>query len=152
MPKTIRQPSVAIVQFITFQLAADTMNWNEPIPQFDTRYPNVLERCILTPFQRFNQRSLYQGLAGKGAMLFYLLVKNHPFQNGNKRIAVTTLFVFLAMNDKWLKVDKTKLYNVALWVAESPPEAMTETVSYLEKFIKKNTVEAVVVEKDRLLK
>ena len=152
MPKAIRQPSVDIVQFIAFQLAADTMNWNEPIPQFETRYPNVLERCIITPFQKFNQRSLYQGLAGKGAILFYLLIKNHPFQNGNKRIAVTTLFVFLAMNDKWLRVDKTKLYNVALWVAESPPEAMTETVSYLEKFIKKNIINVEILTEDGLLR
>lgn len=141
MAKNIRQISVEQIQYIAHRLATETMNWNEPIPQFETRYPNVLERCIMTPFQKFNKKLLYRGLTGKAAILFYLLIKNHPFQNGNKRIAVTTLLIFLLQNNKWLELDGTTLYNNALWVASSPPEAKNETVSYLEGFIKKNLVD-----------
>jgi len=64
------------------------------------------------------------------------MIKNHPFQNGNKRIAITALFTFLHKNKKWLKVDNKELYNFAVWVAESPPKLKTETVLAIEHFLK----------------
>jgi len=66
------------------------------------------------------------------------LIKNHPFQNGNKRIAVTSLLVFLYLNKKWLKVDPVQLYNFAKWVAQSPPELRDEVLLAINKFINKN--------------
>ena len=92
------------VEFVAFTLARETLSFNEPIPDFSTRYPNILESCLAAPFQSFSRKSLYSTLYLKAAVLFYLMIKNHPFQNGNKRIAMTTLFVFLHMNKKWLKV------------------------------------------------
>ncbi len=112
------------------------MEWNEPIPDFRTRFPNILESCLATPFSSFGGKSAYQGITGKAAMLFYLMIKNHPFQNGNKRIAMTTLMYFLHKNNKWLKIDNQELYNFAKWVAESNPKVKTETVKATEKFIK----------------
>jgi death-on-curing family protein len=64
------------------------------------------------------------------------MIKNHPFQNGNKRIAMTTLFVFLYKNRKWLKVDTQELYNFTVWIAQSPPKVKKETVQAIEKFLK----------------
>lgn len=124
------------VEYISFRLAKETMSFNEPIPDFATRFPNVLESCVAVPFQAFSKKPLYKGLASKAAILFYLMVKNHPFQNGNKRIAMATLFVFLYMNRKWLKVDTKELYNFAIWVAQSPPRLKKETVMAADKFIK----------------
>lgn len=124
------------VEYIAFELARKFMAYNEPIPDFSSRFPNVLESCLAVPFQTFSQKSFYQGLAGKGAILFYLMVKNHPFQNGNKRIATTTLFYFLHKNKKWLKVDNQELYNFAKWIAESNPKLKDETLKAIEKFIK----------------
>src|SRR4030042_3772853 len=86
--------------------------------------------------QGFSGKSLYHGLIAKAAILFYLMVKNHPFQNGNKRIAMTTLFVLLHKNKKWLKVDNQELYNFAIWIAASPARLKDETVKAVEKFIK----------------
>ena len=68
------------------------------------------------------------------------MIKNHPFQNGNKRIAMTTLFYILYKNKKWMKVDTQTLYNFAIWVAESPSNAKEEVVQYIQKFIKKYMV------------
>ncbi len=112
------------------------MTWHEPIPDFGTRYPDILERCLVAPFQTFSQKRLYKGLLPKAAILFYLMIKNHPFQNGNKRIAVATLFYFLYKNKKWLKIDNQELYNFAKWVAESNAKLNNETVQAIEKFIK----------------
>ena len=113
----IRALTVEAIKYLAHRLATDTMTWDESIPPFETRYPNVLESCLQTPFQKFGKKFLYPGLKSKAAILFYLLIKNHPFQNGNKRIAVTTLFVFLSINKKWIKVDNQELYNFAVWVA-----------------------------------
>lgn len=136
----IKSLSVKEVEYIAFRLAKKQMTYDEPIPDFATRYPNILESCLVVPFQKYTRRSLYKGLSGKAAILFYLMVKNHPFQNGNKRIAMTTLMVFLYKNSKWLKVDNKELYNFAMWVAQSPPASKEETVKATEKFINSHLV------------
>ncbi len=124
------------IEFIVHRLAKETMEWDEKIPDFSTRYENVLESCLIVPFQTFGGKTLYKGLVEKAGMLFYLMVKNHPFKNGNKRIAMTTLFYFLYKNKKWLKVDNRELYNFAKWVAESNSKLRRETVAAVQKFIK----------------
>lgn len=128
--------SVVEIEKIAHRLAKTFLEYNEPIPDFATRNPNILESCLAVPFQTFAKQSLYNGLTEKAGVLFYVMVKNHPFKNGNKRIAMTTLLVFLYMNDKWLRVDETELYNFAKWVAESNPRLKDETVKAIEKFIK----------------
>ncbi len=127
--------TIAEVEYVAHRLAKQLMAGDEPIPDFGTRYPHALESCLAVPFQKFSGRVAYQGLVGKAAILFYLMVKNHPFQNGNKRIAVVTLLMFLYKNHKWLKVDSQELYNFAKWVAASNPKLKTETVRAVEKFI-----------------
>lgn len=124
------------VEYLAFALARKHLSFNEPIPDFSTRFPNVLESCLAVPFQSFSGRSLYRGLLAKAGILFYLMIKNHPFQNGNKRIAMTTLMVFLYLNDKWLIVDAQELYNFTIWVTISPASSKDETVKAIEKFLK----------------
>lgn len=131
----LRRLSIADVEYVAYRLAQETMSWSEPIPDFSTRYSNALERCIDAPFQSFGGNQLYPGLLKKASILFYLMVKNHPFQNGNKRIAMATLFYFLFQNKKWLKVDDYELYNFARWVAESNPKLMTDTTNAIETFL-----------------
>ena len=138
----VKKISINIIKDIAHWLTVETMSWDEPIPRFETRYPNVLESCINTPFQKFDKKYLYKGLVGKAAVLFYLMIKNHPFQNGNKRIAITTLFVFLDLNKKWLRVDKTELYNFAVWVSASSPKFKDELIAAIQKFISSFVVDS----------
>ncbi|MEK7503596.1 MAG: Fic family protein [Patescibacteria group bacterium] len=133
--------SIAEVEYTAFRLAKELMSYNEPIPDFTTRFPNILESCLMAPFQTFERKSAYQGFIGKAAILFYLMIKNHPFQNGNKRIAITTLFLFLHKNKKWLRLDNKELYNFAVWVAESPAKLKRESVMAIEQFIKNYIVD-----------
>lgn len=151
MAKELKNISIAIIKEVAHSLAKQTMNWDEPIPPFETRSPHILESCVATPFQKFNKHYLYSGLSGKAATLFYLLVKNHPFQNGNKRVAITTLMVFLYLNGKWIVADNTEVYNFAVWVAQSPPEAKNEVITYIQKFINKKLVKASAITKKRNL-
>ncbi|OHA27921.1 MAG: hypothetical protein A3C08_00290 [Candidatus Taylorbacteria bacterium RIFCSPHIGHO2_02_FULL_47_18] len=127
--------SITEVEYVAHTLAKEWMTWNEPIPEFKTRNPNILESCLIAPFQKFDKKYLYQGLIEKSSVLFYFLIKNHPFQNGNKRIAVTTLLYFLYKNEKWLHVSNQELYNFAKWVAESNAYVKDATVDAVKKFI-----------------
>jgi death on curing protein len=130
--------SLQDVELVAHALARELLAWNEPIPPFATRYPEKLESCLATIRQTFGGRDLYPTLVDKAAILFYLLIKDHPFQNGNKRMAVTTLLVFLYRNDKWLRVDTQALYNFSKWVASSPPELKDATVKGVTDFINRN--------------
>lgn len=129
--------SVQEIEELSFRLAKAKLEYGEPIPEFSTRYPNVLESCLLVPFQKFEETNLYSGLIEKASILFYLMIKNHPFRNGNKRIAMTTLFLFLWKNNKWLRLDNQELYNFALWVAQSPSDLKEDTVSAINRFLSK---------------
>ncbi len=128
--------SIVEVEYIAYSLARETMSWSEPIPEFNSRFPRILESCVATPFQTFDGKFLYQGLISKAAILLYLMIKNHPFQNGNKRIAIVTLFYFLYKNRRWVHVDNQEIYNFAKWVAASNPKLKLETVAAIRKFIK----------------
>jgi death-on-curing protein len=125
------------VEFLAYELAREMLTFDEPIPGFGTRFPGILESCLAVPFQKFSGKSLYGSLTAKAAILFYLMIKNHPFQNGNKRVAMTTLTVFLFINSKWLNVSSRELYNLTVWVAQSPPAVKNETVAAIEAFLKK---------------
>jgi death-on-curing family protein len=136
----IRQLSLKEVEYTAFEMARKHMTWDEPIPDFKTRYPNVLESCVATPFQAFSKKPLYKKLIGKGAMLFYLMIKNHPFENGNKRIAVMTLLVFLYLNHKWLRVSNDELYKFAVGIASGSAKLKDDQIKHIENFIKENLI------------
>lgn len=133
--------TVKEVEYIAFRLAKEMLSFYETIPDFVTRFPNRLESCLATPFQSFSRRSLYSSFLSKASILFYLMIKNHPFQNGNKRIAMTTLFVYLYKNRKWIEVDSQELYNFTVWIAQSPPRLKDEVVKAIEKFLKLHVVD-----------
>lgn len=132
--------SVKEVEYTAFRLAKKLMTWDEPIPDFGTRFPNALESCLGAPFQTFGG-ALYKRLAGKAAALFYLLIKNHPFENGNKRIAIMTVLVFLAKNNKWLSVSNEGLYRIAVRVAESDAKEKDKYMKILESFFKETVID-----------
>ena len=128
------------VEHITLQLAKEMLSYDEPIPDFSSRFPNILESCIATPFMSFNKKLLYPGLILKAYMLFYLMIKNHPFQNGNKRIAIATLLVFLYKNNKWIKSEINEFYDFTIWIAKSPAKLKNDVLKAIENFIRRHTV------------
>lgn len=127
-------------EYLAHSLAQKLLAFDEPIPDFSIRYPDKLESCIRAPFQTFDGKDVYKGLIDKASILFYLMMKNHPFQNGNKRVAVTTLLVFLLDNKKWISVHPQDLYEFSVWVAESKPETKDGVVLAIKGFINKYIV------------
>lgn len=132
--------TVEEVQYVAHRLAQALMEWDEPIPAFETRRGHLLESCLQAPFQQISGKFLYPDHRHRAAMLFYFMIKNHPFQNGNKRIAVVTLLHFLSKNDQWLRVDNQELYNFAKWVAESNSMLKDATIEAIQKFLELYTI------------
>ncbi len=139
-----RSITVAEIEYVAFSLARELLIWDEPIPDFGSRFPNILESCIQTPFGRFNRKDLYRGMVGKASILFYLLIKNHPFQNGNKRIAVMSLLYFLSKNDKWIRMSNINLYNLAKEIAASKPTERESVIVRIQKVVKEHLTDAKV--------
>ena len=73
----------------------------------------LLESAVVGCRQTFGGDDLYPSLEDKAAALFNGLLKNHPFVDGNKRTAVTTLGVFLQLNGVILDLNP---HELAQWV------------------------------------
>lgn len=84
-------------------------------------------------YQCFAGKALYPSIEEKAAVLLYLIVKNHSFIDGNKRIAAAIFLYFLNVNgilyrrNKTTLIDGNTLAAITLMIAESKPGEM-ETV------------------------
>lgn len=127
-------------EFLCFDLTREMMEFNEPIPDYETRDDFLLQSALASPRHTFDNELLYPTLIEQAAILFYSVIKNHPFKNGNKRIGVMALLVFLSINQKWLSLHPIVLYKVATEVSESITAQKDETLKKLEGILKNNLI------------
>lgn len=140
----LRPLTLTEAEFIAHRLVIELMNYDdEPMPPFDTRSPGVLESCLNEPFQTFDGKYLHKTFAKKAAVLFYLVIKNHGFENGNKRMAVALIGAFFYINKRWVDVSPVELYDIACEVAKSRPKEVEVWQSSLEKFFKEHTTNPI---------
>ncbi|MDZ7269571.1 MAG: type II toxin-antitoxin system death-on-curing family toxin [candidate division KSB1 bacterium] len=79
-----------------------------------------LEASIAAPIQNVFGTELYPDLWSKAAVLFFLLIKNHPFTDGNKRTALYALLRFLEVNGFTISgISNDELYQFTIDVASS---------------------------------
>ena len=78
-----------------------------------------LEASLAAPRQTMFGEELYPDVFSKAAILFYLLIKNHPFLDGNKRTAFLALMRFLNLNGYTLSAANDELYQFTIDVASS---------------------------------
>lgn len=83
------------------------------------RDEGLLDSALSAPFQSFDSTDVYPSLQQKAARLCFGLVKNHSFVDGNKRIGVHVMLVFLALNGVELSYTQTELSDIILQVAAS---------------------------------
>ena len=96
---------------------------------------NSFDSSINQIYQTFDGIELYPTLEEKAAMLLYLIVKNHSFTDGNKRIGASCFLYFLDRNNMLFREDKpiidnATLFSLTLLIAVSKPEEM-ETVKQI---------------------
>jgi len=86
-----------------------------------------LESIIKNLYQTFDKKELYKTIEEKAAHLLYLVIKDHPFVDGNKRIGSFLFVYFLDKNDYLYrkngekKINDNTLVALALLVAVSNP-------------------------------
>lgn len=78
--------------------------------------------ALAAPRQTMFGAELHPTLRDKAATLFFLLIKNHPFDDGNKRIALLALQQFLAENGHAWQPDKSA-WQMARAVAQGMPDS-----------------------------
>lgn len=94
------------------------------------------ESAISQISKGFDDEDFYPSLEEKAATLLYLIVKNHAFVDGNKRIAAACFLLFLQVNcllydsEKNSIISNDALASLTLFIASSKPDEM-DTVKKL---------------------
>lgn len=77
----------------------------------------LLESALEQPFATFAGQELYPTLTDKAARLGFSLISNHPFVDGNKRIGVFAMLIFLQINGASLTCTNDDVIRLGLGVA-----------------------------------
>lgn len=92
-------------------------------------------------YQTFGGKELYATIESKAAHLLYLTIKDHPFSDGNKRIA-SFLFVYFLDKTGYLyrksgerKINDNTLTTLSLLIAESDPKEKRVMVRLIKNLI-----------------
>ena len=83
------------------------------------RDAGLLDSALNSPYQTFGGEDLYKTVEEKGARLGFSLIANHPFVDGNKRIGIFIMLVFLELNGVRIDPTDEEVIRVALAVASS---------------------------------
>lgn len=100
-----------------------------------------LKSVVATIYQSFAGQDLYKTTEQKAANLLYLMVKDHPLVDGNKRSAAALFIEFLSRNNLLFSADGTPLVSnnalaaMTLMVAMSNPREKDLMVALVERLI-----------------
>ena len=118
-------PSLANVLYIHGQLIEEFGG------SHGLRDQGALEAALARP-----RTGYYSGIVQEAAVLWESLSQNHPFIDGNKRVAVTVTAAFLSVNGYELKFDDQEAYAFLLGLYESN----RMRVENLEAWLRDHTV------------
>lgn len=105
--------SVAQVLFIHMRLIAETGGSS------GLRDLGLLAAAVARPQATFDGQDLYPDRFTKTAALLDSLIHNHPFVDGNNRVAITAAAFFLALNGRRLTVSNENMERFTLLAAQS---------------------------------
>jgi len=84
---------------------------------FGIRDLPALESALAQPRATFDGNELYPDIVAKAAALGFLLVSNHPFVDGNKRVGHAAMEVFLILNGCEIVADIDEQEHIILSIA-----------------------------------
>lgn len=103
--------------------------------------PDKLESILSAIYQTAFGQEVYPTLEEKAANLLYFVVKDHPFNDGCKRIAAALFLYFLERNKALFNKDGKKIISdsalvaITLMVAESKPEEKALMINIILNFL-----------------
>ena len=108
---------------------------------FGNEREHGLEAILGNLEQSFGGQELYPTLEEKSAHLLYFIIKDHPFSDGNKRIASLLFVHYLDKNQRLYKTDGEMMINdnalvsLALLIAESEPKAKDLMIALIKNLL-----------------
>jgi prophage maintenance system killer protein/prophage antirepressor-like protein len=103
------------------------------------RDKGLFDSALNTIYQTFDKKELYPSFEEKAANLLYLIIKNHPFADGNKRIGALLFLKFLyenmSLEELFEKFNSNTLTALCYLVAASPPQQKEQLINLIINFI-----------------
>lgn len=87
--------------------------------QGEIRDRGLLESAVFSCIQTFDGEEIYTTTIEKAARLAFAITKNHPFSDGNKRIAILTMLMTLKLNGEQIRYTQEELIALGLGIADS---------------------------------
>ncbi len=119
------------------------LKFNNDSDLFALERDKGLKAIIGNIFQSFDGKDLYPTTEEKAANFLYLIIKNHTFIDGNKRIAATLFIYFLEYYnllyiDERQVIDNNTLVAITLLIAQSNPKEKDILIDLIMNFLKTN--------------
>ena len=142
--KRINKPKgITNDKIITYEECIDVINklkFNNESSLFALERNKGLKEIIGTIYNTFDGKDLYSTIEEKASNFLYLIIKNHIFIDGNKRIAATLFIYFLnyyniLYKDNKQVIDNNTLVAVTLLIAESNPKEKEILIDLVMNFL-----------------
>lgn len=142
--KTVSKPkgtkSSNIIKYEDCLNIINKLKFNSDSNLFALERDKGLESIIGNVYQSFNGTDLYPSIEEKAANFLYLIIKNHTFIDGNKRIAATLFIYFLEFYNILYKngrqiIDNNTLVAITLLIAQSNPKEKEILIDLVMNFL-----------------
>jgi death on curing protein len=124
MSETVSFQSLTLTEiFLVHELLIETFGGMRGVtePGF-----GKLEAAVAAPDVSMFGEDLYVGLPAKAAALFFRLIRAHGFSDGNKRVALVALILYLERNGLRLRADDEALYDFTMGAAIDTTQEQVE--------------------------
>ena len=140
------QKAKFIIQFqdcvkIIISLKKELVNKKEVGDLFGQERNESFSGIVATLYQTFDKQELYPSIEDKASHILYLTIKDHPFSDGNKRIAAFLFVYFLDKSDYLFKksgerkINDNTLTALSLLIAESDPKDKIIMIKIIKNFL-----------------
>jgi death-on-curing protein len=100
-----------------------------------------LESALAAPLQTFEGQELFPEIHEKAAALFRSMIKDHPFPDGNKRMAIRTTLRFIAARGMKIREDEEVTIRLLALLVASDVQFRDEEMDYLKEWFRKHLVQ-----------
>ena len=142
--KTLKKPNGNVderkIEYSECLKIIEKLRFNQESSLFAVERNQGLESIIGNIYQTFDGQDIYKSIEEKAANFLYLIVKNHVFADGNKRIAATLFIYFLNFYEILYKnekqtIDNNTLAALTLLIAESNPREKDVIIDLVMNFL-----------------